>query len=146
VLKFRLRCLLAWRTSRLLGYLRDNEFIRFVLTGGVNTLFGFSVYAIAVTSNLHLAVALFVGMLAGTVFNFLTTGGYVFRQLAVARYPRFVACYFFIYGINLLMMNLFTHWLSSTLLIQGILSIPLAVLSYVILSRFVFARKNGKRE
>lgn len=116
--------------------------MRFLIAGGVNTLFGFAVYSICIMAGMAVWLALLTGMLSGTAFNFFTTGGYVFRKLSLSRFPRFVVCYLFVYGINLLLMELITIWLNSKILSQAILIFPLALLSYFFMSRFVFCSKH----
>jgi putative flippase GtrA len=120
---------------------RKKEFMRFLVAGGVNTLFGFAVYSACILTGMTVWLALLVGMLAGTVFNFITTGGYVFRDLSPPRFPRFVICYFFIYGINLLLIDLVSIGLDSKILSQAIITFPLALLSYFMMARFVFSSK-----
>jgi putative flippase GtrA len=120
---------------------RKKEFMRFLVAGGVNTLFGFAVYSACILTGMAVWLALLVGMLSGTVFNFITTGGYVFRDISPPRFPRFVICYFFIYGINLLLIELVSTWLNSKILSQAIITFPLALLSYFMMARFVFSSK-----
>ena len=120
---------------------RKNAFVRFLIAGGVNTLFGFAVYSICILTGMVVWLALLVGMLSGTVFNFITTGGYVFRDISPPRFPRFVLCYFFIYGINLLLIDLASIWFESKILSQAIITLPLALLSYFLMARFVFSAK-----
>ena len=120
---------------------RKYEFMRFLVAGGINTLFGFVVYSTCILSGVPVWIALLSGMIAGTVFNFFTTGGYVFRQLALRRFPGFVICYLLIYGANLMLIEFISSWLSSKILSQAIITPPLAVLSYFIMSRFVFTAK-----
>jgi putative flippase GtrA len=134
------RWIAVWHGSWVATTLRGNEFLRFLVAAGINTLFGFTVYGLGIISGAPVWLALLIGMLAGTVFNFFTTGGYAFRQLSVARYPRFVACYFLVYGTNLVLFEVLSGWISNKLIIQALLSIPLALLSYVLLSRLVFAK------
>jgi len=120
---------------------RRNRFMRFLVAGGVNTLFGFTVYSICIVSGMAVWVALLAGMLSGTVFNFLTTGGYVFRELSLPRFPRFVICYLIVYGINYMLIELISIWLSNKILSQAIITFPLALLSYFLMVRFVFPSK-----
>ena len=117
---------------------RRNEFIRFLVAGGVNTLFGFAVYSACILAGLSVWLSLLTGMLAGTVFNFFTTGGYAFRQLSLGRFPRFVACYLFIYGLNLVLIDMLSAWMDSKIVAQAIITIPMALLSYYLMSRWVF--------
>ena len=73
--------------------LRKNRFMRFLVAGGVNTLFGFAVYSFCIIAGCVVWLALLAGMLSGTVFNFFTTGGYVFRELSPRLLPRFIFSY-----------------------------------------------------
>ena len=86
-------------------------------------------------------LALLAGTLAGTVFNFFTTGGYVFRQISLARFPRFVICYLLVYGSNIMLIDFISIWVSSKILSQALITLPLAVLSYFLMARFVFSSK-----
>ena len=121
--------------------LNKSRFMRFLVAGGVNTLFGFAVYSICIVVGMPVWLALLVGMLAGTVFNFFTTGGYVFRELTLHRFIRFAICYLSIYVINFMLIELISIWLSSKILSQAIITFPLALLSYFLMARFVFSSK-----
>lgn len=116
----------------------NNTFVRFLIAGGVNTLFGFLVYSIAILSDLQVWQALLAGILAGLVFNFVTTGRYVFRDLTVRRFFRFAGAYVLIYLANLGLVVLLSEWIDSAILIQGIITIPMALGSYLLMSKFVF--------
>lgn len=116
----------------------NNTFARFLIAGGVNTLFGFLVYSVAILSDLQVWQALLAGILAGLVFNFVTTGGYVFRDLTVRRFFRFAGAYVLIYLVNLGLVALLSEWIDSAILIQGVITIPMALGSYLLMSKFVF--------
>lgn len=118
--------------------LQQSTFLRFLVAGGVNTLFGYAVYSAAILADAPAWVALLIGMLAGTVFNFFTTGGYAFRQLSIGRYPRFVLCYLFVYGVNLVLFEVLSRYIADKLVVQALLLVPLALLSYFIMARLVF--------
>ncbi len=120
---------------------RRDRFLRFLVAGGVNTLFGFVAYSLLTVTGMEVWLALLVGMLLGTVFNFFTTGGYVFRELLAARFPRFVLCYLLIYFINLELIELIIPLLGNKILAQAILVFPMAILSYFLMARFVFSSK-----
>lgn len=117
-----------------------NRFVRFLVAGGLNTLVGFAVYSICIVTGNPAWLALLIGMIFGIVFNFFTAGGYVFRELLFYRFPRFVCCYLVIYAINLLSVELISIWLSSQILAQAIIILPLAMLSYILQTRFVFSK------
>lgn len=121
---------------------QKNRGIRFLIAGVINTLFGFAVYSVFIMSGVAVWLSLLVGMLSGTVFNFFTTGGYVFRDLSFTRFPLFVLCYLLVYGINLLLIELISFWLNNKILSQAIVIFPLAFLSYFLMARFVFPPKR----
>jgi putative flippase GtrA len=118
--------------------LRTNRFLRYLVAGGINTLFGFAVYSIAIVAGAAVWFALLAGTISGTVFNFFTTGGYVFRELSLTRFPRFLICYLLVYAINLVLIELLSTWLNNKLTSQAILIFPMALFSYVLMARFVF--------
>lgn len=134
------RVLSIWHASRIAVMLRNNEILRFIVAGVLNTFFGYAVYSLAIILGAAAWMALLTGMLLGTIFNFFTTGGYAFRQLSKERYPRFVACYLLVYGVNLLLIEALSLWISNKLVSQALLLLPLAVLSYVLMSRLVFVK------
>lgn len=118
--------------------LPTSPFVRFLIAGGVNTLFGLLVYSIAVTAGLFVWQALLAGILAGVGFNFVTTGGYVFRDLTPTRFLRFAIVYLLVYLVNLALVMFLSRWIDSAIWIQVILTIPMALGSYFLMSRFVF--------
>jgi putative flippase GtrA len=126
--------MLADTTSRLLR----TRFVRFAVAGLVNTLFGYAVYCAALLGGLPVWAALLVGTVIGTLFNFLTTAGYVFRQLTLSRLPRFVFCYALVYVLNLGLIRVLTLWLHDEKLSQLVLVFPVALISYLLMSRLVF--------
>ena len=117
-------------------------FIRFLLAGAANSLFGFAVYSGAVVAGAAIWLALLSGMLAGTVFNFVTTGGYAFRRLSMIYFPRFLSCYLAVYATNLLLLETLGLWSQNFILSQALITPPLAVLSYFMMSRFVFCDRK----
>lgn len=117
--------------------------MRFLVAGGINTIFGFVIYSLSIAAGVAVWLALLASTLSGTIFNFFTTGGYVFRQLSPRRFPRFIVCYLLVYGINLMFIELVSAWLSSKIVAQAILVFPMALLSYFLMGRFVFFRNNS---
>ncbi len=120
--------------------LRENRFVRFLFAGALNTFFAFAIYSVCILTGVALWLSLLTSMLSGTIFNFFTTGGYVFRELSIVRFPRFVICYLFVYCINFLLIELISIWLSNEILSQAIITFPLALLSYFLMRMFVFSK------
>lgn len=118
--------------------LSDRTFVRFLIAGVLNTLFGFAAYSLAILAGLEIWLALLAGVAAGLVFNFVTTGGYVFRDLSPSRFPKFVACYILVYLANFGLIKLLAPWVPHPILAQAIVTFPAALASYWLMSRWVF--------
>lgn len=119
-----------------------NRFMRFLIAGGVNTLFGFAVYSIFILAGAAVWFALMSATVIGALFNFFTAGRFVFRDLSLTRAPRFLLCYSLVYGINLQALEWLSSSLSNKIVSQAILVLPIAALSYLLMKKFVFVRRK----
>jgi putative flippase GtrA len=117
----------------------SRRFIRFLIAGGLNTLFGFAVYSTAILIGAPVWAGLLIANLTGIVFNFVTTGGYAFRSRVLSRFPRFACAYLIIFLVNWALIRGLAVWFADAILAQAILTVPMALLSYVIMARWVFA-------
>lgn len=123
---------------------RHATFLRFLIAGGFNTLFGWLVYSAAILWGMQPWLALVVGMATGIGFNFISLGAYAFRDTALKRFPRFALSYGFIYATNLICLKALKPWIDQPIWAQLILTPPMAILSYVLLSRMVFSGRRDK--
>ncbi|MCG2593051.1 GtrA family protein [Ramlibacter sp. XY19] len=124
--------------ASLRGFLERHTAARFVLAGIANTAFGFVVYSGAILLGVPVWGALLAGVLAGVVFNYVTIGGYAFRQLSCRNFPWFVACYAVVYLTNLGLIELLAFRGLGVILAQAVVTVPLAVLSYLMMRYLVF--------
>lgn len=115
----------------------DPRFSGFLLAGGVNTLFGYSVYSFQVLLGVVPHVAVAVSTVAGVIFNFLTTSA-VFRSRDLRKLPRFLVVYAFMLGVNLLLLDLAMRAGFGPLLAQAIV-LPIFTITFLAMRRFVFA-------
>ena len=115
-----------------------SRFIRFLVSGGVNTLFGFAVYSVFILSGAAVWIALICGNILGALFNFFTTSGFVFRDISYSRAPRFLLCYALVYVINLQMLEWLSSFLSNKIAAQAVLVMPFAVFSFLLMKKIVF--------
>lgn len=128
---------MAW--FRAMGLPRSQA-VRFVLVGALNALFGYAVFSAFALAGSPNWLSVLGGNLAGVAFNFVTTGGLVFRQLAWRNLPRFVLCYGALVVTNTILLGLLEGPVGGKLQAQALLTVPLAALSYVLLSRWVFRK------
>ncbi len=112
--------------------------IRFVLVGLLNTVFGYSIFALMIKIGIHYALATFIGTILGVLFNFFTTGRMVFNSLGNKQLLRFILVYIFLYVINIFLLEvLITAGLSAYL--GGFVLIPvMAPIGYFLQTRFTF--------
>ncbi len=112
--------------------------LRFIIAGVVNSIFGFLVYSVTIYLFSRVWLGLVAGICAGIIFNFFTTGGFVFRDTSRQRIPRFFACYLLIYGLNFALLELTMPLLHGPIVAQALLTPIIALFSYLLLTRFVF--------
>ena len=116
------------------------RFIRFLIVGGVNTIFGYSIFALVFLASKSPTLAIVVATAIGVLFNFMTTGRLVFgNRLAVTIVP-FVMGYGVTMVLNIVLVNI-ALWLGVGALVAQALSLPLLVItSYLINAKIVFVR------
>ena len=116
------------------------RFVRFLIVGGVNTLFGYSAFAFLLFIGLHYSVASILGLILGILFNFKTTGSIVFNVHSNQLIPKFVAVYFVVYLVNVALLKIF-HQQVSLYIVQAFLMLPMGFLAYSLHKVFVFNKK-----
>lgn len=89
--------------------------VAYVSVGVLNTLFGYSVYALGIFLGLHYAVAAFLSTCLGVLFNFKTTGVWVFGNRNNRLLPKFFAVYAFLYGLGLLVIMVLRPYMNDYL-------------------------------
>ncbi len=119
------------------------NFLRFVLTGLLNTGFGYASYAALVLIGMPLWLAVMGSTVLAIMFNFYSYGGLVFRDTSASVMPRFLLFYATLGLTNYDLL----HWLGSMgigpLLAQAFLLPVLALLGYAGMRFFVFRVNQG---
>ena len=75
-------------------------FFKYLVVGGVNTLFGYSVFAICLFFGFHYSLAVLVATILGVLFNFQSYGRLVFQNHSWVLLVRFILVYTIIYLVN----------------------------------------------
>lgn len=117
---------------------RLRKLASFALAGGVNTAFGLLIYAGLVLLGFPVWATVTLSMLGALAFNYLTYGGIVFKDLSWRNFPRFVAFYVFLAGLNTGLLHAMAGLSLGPFLSQAVLALPLAVVSYIGLTILVF--------
>ena len=142
----------------------DKKFIKFLFVGALNTLFGYLMYTIFISTPLKREYALLLAYMVGVLWNFKTTGVLVFKNNNNKLIFKFISAYVITYFINLLGLNFvnsagwgkaLANWTLNILNIetklnlikyfdQIILVLPIAIISFVLFKTFVFKESEEK--
>jgi len=112
--------------------------MRFLLVGGFNTVFGYSLFALLTWLGLPYPAAIGLATIVGVAVNFQTTGRLVFGEASWHRSGRFVAVYMFTYVVNVASVALLLKLELNVYMANALVLVPLAVLTYLLQRTFVF--------
>jgi putative flippase GtrA len=112
--------------------------MKFLIVGGINTLFGYGLFAALILLGLPTPLAVVVGTILGLLFNFISTGGIVFKNRASRLLPRFIAVYVVQMGISVAALHVLETGGFHPLVAGALVLPPLAIFTYLALRRFVF--------
>jgi putative flippase GtrA len=108
------------------------------VVGVVNSVFGYSVYALFIFFNFHYLVASLFSTILGVLFNFKTTGIFVFKSRNNNLIYKFVGVYIIVYLLNILLLKIFSV-LHLNLYVAGAMALlPVAVISFTLNKKYVF--------
>jgi len=110
----------------------------YFFVGGINTLFGYGIFVGCIRIGLHYSRAVAVSTVLGTLFNFKSTGALVFRSSDNSRIVRFILVYCAVYIVNVMALAVLVRLGINPYLSGLVLVVPLALLAYLLHSRFVF--------
>lgn len=114
------------------------QLIRFLVVGGLNTVFGYSLFAVFTFIGLTYPVAIGLATIGGVLFNFQSIGRLVFDGAPRSRFWRFVGVYCVIYLVNLGGVRLLLSLGANVYVANAITLIPLSLLAFILNRRFVF--------
>ena len=115
-------------------------FYKYLLVGGVNTAFFYSVFAIFLFFGFHYSLAVLVATILGILFNFQTYGRFVFKNHSWNLLGSFVFVYTTIYLVNIILLLVFDLFVSN-LYISGAMTTPvIAYLGYILNKRYVWVK------
>ena len=117
------------------------KYVRFILVGVLNTVFGYLVFAGLTRLGWRDVFAVPAATVAGVAFNFMTYGKLVFQSLEARSLPRFLLGYLGLYACNVGGLRVLARVGLDAYKAQAVLVIPLAMLSYVYNDRWVFRAK-----
>ena len=128
------------RARALVRTLWRAPFFRFLVVGGVNTLFHLAVFRALLALSVDDRIAIALAWVAGIAFNFKTTGAIVFRSGGLRRAIPFVLVYVAIWALNVVLFRTLVEAGLPKMVAQAVVLVGVVPLSYVSLKRLVFDR------
>lgn len=117
----------------------DWQFIKFLFVGGLNTLFGYGIFALFIYIHFHYTIATLLATILGILFNFKTTGCIVFKNNDNKLIFRFLAVYAFVYFLTISCLKGLTILGSHNMYINYLMLLfPNALLSFYLMKKFTF--------
>ena len=129
----------GFRLRRLLA----NRFVRFLVVGGVNTVFSYVTFAVFILLRVPYPIAAFVATVLSVLFNFKSYGRFVFESHDNSLILRFFLVYGICYVVGLGPLAWGKAHGVSLLLIAAVFLLPMAALSYTLNRLLVFRRAGG---
>ena len=98
------------------------QFIRFLIIGGVNTVFAYCVYAVSIFIGLHYTLAVLAQTVLGTLFSFKTMGCLVFDNPSNKLVFKFIVVYTLGAFLNVSFLRMLTQMGLANLYWAGLIS------------------------
>lgn len=116
------------------------QIINFILIGILNTIFGYSLYALFIFIGFNYILSVFFATVLGVLFNFNTISKYVFISTDKKLIFKFSSVYFVVFIVNIALIKVF-KLLSLNEYSAGLLAIvPVACLSFMLNKFFVYKK------
>ncbi|SIO67928.1 GtrA family protein [Paraburkholderia phenazinium] len=115
------------------------QLLRFLIVGGINTVFGYSVFFVLTWLGMRYPLAIGLATIAGVSFNFQSVGHLVFGGAPHSRFWRFVGVYCLIYLLNLGGVRLLLVSGANVYVANAVVLLPLSLIAFLLNRRFVFA-------
>jgi len=124
------------------GGLPNRRIVKFLSVGMLNTVFGYSAYAVLIFVNVPYLIALFVATVAGVAFNYFSFSRMVFHVHGGRFiFVKFVIAYGVIYVANAALLRALTKDFLFSLYMGQVICIPLSVLlSWLLMNYWVYKK------
>ena len=129
----------------LIKKLLHNKIIRFFLVSGLNTAFGYGLFALLINAGLHYALAGFITTILGILFNFKTIGSLVFKNKNNILIFKFFGVYGINYVLGVFFLTIFKYYGINEYIGAAILIVPLGLFAYVLNHYFVFNKTKDSK-
>lgn len=116
------------------------QFVSFILTGVLNTVVGYAVFALVYLATGSGTISVVVATIVGATFNYFSYGKLVFNNVGYGALLRFIVGYAVIGVANIAALEALGTVISKALIAQLVLLPVLVVASFVLNKFWVFRR------
>ena len=113
-------------------------FIKFALVGVINTLFGYSCFAVLLYLGLHYTLCVILSTILGILFNFKTTGVIVFKSNDNKKILKFFINYTVICLLNIILLKIANVFDFNLYYAGFFATIICAIISFLVCKNWVF--------
>jgi putative flippase GtrA len=124
----------------ILKKINKKQFFKFIISGSLNTCFGLLVFAALDITNLETWKLLLLSNLAGIIFNFISYGNIVFKDIAPRTFIKYLITYLIMYFIQLILIKLLEPYIHGRVIAMIVILIPMTIVNYYLLKKFVFKK------
>lgn len=117
------------------------QVVKFLLVGGINTLFGYSVFALFIYLDFQYFLASFFSTMLSVLFNFKTIGSIVFQNKNNRLFFRFITVYLINYLLSVISLKFLLMNEINLYYAGAIITLPLAIVSFILNKVYVFSQK-----
>lgn len=126
--------------------LLNQKFTRFLIAGGINTIFSFLCFSALMYCIGIKEIAVTLNLLIAVFFNYNTSARFVFknRKMQLRQILKFYVVYFITYPLNLLHLYLTVDlWGWNVYLSQFTTLLYMPIISFLLQRKFVFSEKGN---
>lgn len=120
------------------------QLVKFVLVGILNTVFGYTLWALLLFLGMHYALAVIVSTIIAVLFNFKTTGSIVFKNKDNKLLFKFVQVYIITMCINIFLLKIAKTAGLNLYIVGFVLTIVMAIITFLMQKFYVFRSEDEK--
>jgi len=125
-------------STKQINRLIKDEFLRFIIVGILNTIFGYLIYALFIYFGFHYVWASLFATIIGISFNFQTIGRLVFRNHNHKLIFRFVLVYIIVFLSGIVFIWIFKSFGLDNYVSGLIALVPNAIISFLLNKFYVY--------
>lgn len=123
----------------------SKRFIRFLIVGGINTLFGYSIFSLLISLNFRYEIAALISTMCGVLFSFKTMGVIVFKNKNNNLIFKFIGVYTIIFLMQVFLLKQLLAYKINLFVAGALILLPLALVSYTLNKIFVFPKSKPRQ-